>query len=235
MITKKFVSSHFFSYACPVKGSQGTDYLVVYDVSRYEQSSGHTSYRDWSCTCEDWNKRKRVDGGYCKHIKAVLRLTPEEGGMVTWVEDDMSKPVFKIPYDVRYHLAQWAEYIAQFGSTGLCENADGAADAFADINSQINAYVPGLMFNGDLIMAIQADDYRGTSIPRPRIAPDLDYGTKKTALLIQLDAEDQAKLAAPPARPAKPMAAPSPMPNRPVAPSPYRPGLPGAKIPQGGS
>ena len=233
MITKKYASSHLFSYACSVKGSQGTDYLVVYDVSRYEPSSGHTSYRDWSCTCEDWNQRRRVDGGYCKHIRAVIRLTPEQGGMSTWVEDDMSTPVFKLNHESRMHMSQWVDFIKSFGDTGLCENASAAADAFLAIDDAFTAHVPGLMYNGDMIVAVQADDYRSTNIKQPRIAPDLDYGAKRTALLAQFDNEDQFKAANPPAKPPKPMAPPSPMPSTPLKAAPYRPGLPTPKRPGG--
>ncbi len=104
MVTSKWISSHFFSYACPVQGSE--TYLVVYDVNAYEASAGHTDYRDWSCSCLDWTSRRKKHGGYCKHIKSVMALKPEEGGMCLWQEDDFSKPVFVIDETSQLELDQ---------------------------------------------------------------------------------------------------------------------------------
>lgn len=91
-----YISIHYISYSIPVKGSEGAVYQVSRSRSLYDSTTAQykSHIYDYSCTCPDWQHRRRVQGGYCKHIEAVMLLPCEEGGPCLWRENENEGPWF---------------------------------------------------------------------------------------------------------------------------------------------
>lgn len=89
------VDNLFFTYALPSSSNTGRDYVIAWGANLYDKGVVmHNGLRDWSCTCADWQRRRKYKGGYCKHILYIQGLAPHMGGAAFWQETPGSKPCF---------------------------------------------------------------------------------------------------------------------------------------------
>lgn len=127
-----WVSKDVISFETKVPSSDGkTSYVVAHGLSQFKNPP---QTFDWSCTCPDFVHRKRVDGGYCKHIVEVMQLPVGRGGALLWYQNSTSNPVY-LPANasVEIYLKSWH---------GKNNDPYRSEDTFTMLHPHVNVYVP---------------------------------------------------------------------------------------------
>ena len=144
----EYVSLHRIDYQKTIVSSDKTkEYVVSFGPSEYEiADTSDLPSHDWSCTCGDWQYRRKGRGGYCKHINIVKALDYSPKGRILWQGDSHS---------VQTHVSQdvWEQFKL------MLDNSE-AEDAAYMIYEAMKLIVPLEESYNTIVPVITLHDYK---------------------------------------------------------------------------